>query len=413
MNISTCVPLQPFGFNFTGGKLLTKLVFSEEVQKIFREKYNNPLLAITTTSLYGKSIQYDRLKEIKLIGYTKGNSVYKYPKEFVQECNKYLKDYYNITVNKKLYTISRVLQKLELPKDEFMISNPKGIYFGFVYPDSKDYLCNKINKIKEYKLKSINEIFNKWLNRWGIQRYNNLLNSNKIHVLLKNSSLERTKKCLQKLKDKLGEEEYKKQHNEYMKSYRNKKKKLIEPTKNIVQKTNNDQLSTQPLKQKYTIKPDLPDNFSLYLEKEKWYLSFSKKINTIRYNKKHVMQCMCIQTELNRLINEVNKEFTNLNIEKYTVKNPYDFIDKIPLKENNKPVLPSSFSICNVTSKDYIQFTKKINDKKVSYKTVIKSYDLQNELDNFVNYLNDEYKLNLPEQKIIETNNWKTTNKIK
>ena len=148
LNISTCVPLQPFGFNFTGGKLLTKLVFSEEIQNIFKAKYNHPLLAITTTSLYGKSIQYDRLKEIKLIGYTKGHSVYKYPKEFVQECNKYLKDYYNISVNKKLYIISRVLQKLELPKDEFMISNPKGIYFGFIYPDSKDYLCNKINKIK-------------------------------------------------------------------------------------------------------------------------------------------------------------------------------------------------------------------------------------------------------------------------
>ena len=420
INMSTCVPLQPFGFNFNGGKLLTKLVFSEEIQNIFKEKYNQQLLGITTTSLYGKSIQYDRLKELKLIGYTKGNSVYKYPKEFVQECNKYLKDYYNISVNKKLYTISRVLQKLELPKDEFMVSNPKGIYFGFVYSDSKDYLCNKINKINNYQLKSTNEIFNEWLNRWGIQRYNHLLNSNKIQVLLKNSSLERTKKCLQKLKDKIGEEEYKKQHNEYMKSYRNKKKISIEPTNNQVQEPTNNQVQKptnnqvqKPTQPKYTIKPDLPDNFSLYLEKGKWYLSFSKKINTIRYNKKHVMQCMCIQTELDRLINEVNKEFTNLNIEKYTVKNSYDFIDKIPLKDNNKPVLPANFSICNVTSKDHIQFTKKINDKKVSYKTVIKSYNLQKELDNFVNYLNDEYKLNLPEQKIIETNNWKTTNKIK
>lgn len=177
----------------------------------------------------------------------------------------------------------------------------------------------------------------------------------------------------------------------------------------LLNNSDNEQL-TQP---KYTIKPDLPNNFILYLEKEKWYLSFSKKINTIKYYKKHLMQCMCIQTELNRLINEVNKKFTNLNIEKYTVKNPYDFIDKMPLKENNKPILPINFSICNVTNKDHIQFTKKINNKIVSYKTVIKSYDLQNELDNFVNYLNDEYKLNLSEQKVIETNNWKTTNKIK
>jgi hypothetical protein len=434
LNISTCVPLQPFGFNFTGGKLLTKLVFSEEIQNVFKEKYNHPLLGITTTSLYGKSIQYDRLTEIKLIGYTKGNSVYKYPKEFVQECNKYLKDYYNISLNKKLYTISRVLQKLELPKDEFMSSNPKGIYFGFVYPDSKDYLCNKIDKIKDYKLKSINDIFNEWLNINAIKRYNNLLKTNRIQYFTKNNSTERTKKYLQKLKEKLGEEEYKKKKNESMKNYRNKKKLLIQDNLELVDthtdhttvvSTNDydnvpsDHASTsttpaiQSTKPKYTINPDLPDNFSLYKEKECWYLSFSKNINTIRHNKKHVMKCMCIQTELDRLIDEINESFPNLNIGKYTVKNPHDFTDKTQLKENNKPVLPRNFSIYNSAGKDYIQFSKKIDDKKVSYKIGIKSYDLQKELDTFVNYLNQEYKLNLADQKVVELNDWKTVNKIK
>ena len=164
---------------------------------------------------------------------------------------------------------------------------------------------------------------------------------------------------------------------------------------------------------KYTKKPDLPDNFSLYQEKESFYISFNKSINTIRYNKKIVMKCMCIQTELDRLIEIINKEFPSLNIKKYTVKNPYDFIDKTQLKENNKPVLPRNFSIYNGVGKDYIQFSKKIDDKKVSYKTGIKSYDLQKELDTFVNYLNQEYKLNLAEQKVVDLNNWKTSNKIK
>ena len=122
---------------------------------------------------------------------------------------------------------------------------------------------------------------------------------------------------------------------------------------------------------------------------------------------------MCIQTELDRLIEIINKEFPSLNIKKYTVKNPYDFIDKTQLKENNKPVLPRNFSIYNGVGKDYIQFSKKIDDKKVSYKTGIKSYDLQKELDTFVNYLNQEYKLNLAEQKVVDLNNWKTSNKIK
>jgi len=164
---------------------------------------------------------------------------------------------------------------------------------------------------------------------------------------------------------------------------------------------------------KYTTKPDLPDNFSLYKEKDCFYLSFSKHINKIRYNKKFIMKCMCIQTELDRLIDEINESYPDLNIQKYTVKNPYDFTDNKPLKENNKPVLPDNFSICHVTGKDHIQFSKTIDDKKISYKKVIKSYDLQKELDNFVNYLNQEYKLNITEQKVIDLNNWKTSNKVK
>jgi hypothetical protein len=122
---------------------------------------------------------------------------------------------------------------------------------------------------------------------------------------------------------------------------------------------------------------------------------------------------MCIQTELDRLIDEINESFPNLNIGKYTVKNPHDFTDKTQLKENNKPVLPRNFSIYNSDGKDYIQFSKKIDDKKVSYKTGIKSYDLQKELDTFVNYLNQKYKLNLADQKVVELNDWKTVNKIK
>jgi hypothetical protein len=163
---------------------------------------------------------------------------------------------------------------------------------------------------------------------------------------------------------------------------------------------------------KYTVKPDVPDNFSLYKEKDSWYLSFSKSINTIRHSKKIVMKCMCIQTELDRLIDEINESYPDLNIQKYTVQNPYDFTDNKPLKENNKPVLPDNFSICHVTGKDHIQFSKTIDDKKISYKKVIKSYDLQKELDNFVNYLNQEYKLNITEQKVIDLNNWKTSNKV-
>ena len=229
MNISTCVPLQPFGFNFNGGKLLTQLVFSQEVQDIFKSRYNHELLAITTTSLYGKSIQYDRLKEIKFIGFTKGNSVYKYPNEFIHKCQDYLKSKHNINIlNKnKLYIISSVLQKLDLPKDEFMKDNPKGIYFGFVYPESKDFLTNKKNIITVPKLKSINEIFTDWINRWAEQRYNHLLKNNKIKEYIISKSASRTKKYYDKIINTIGIEEYRKLNREKAQRFRENKKKNV------------------------------------------------------------------------------------------------------------------------------------------------------------------------------------------
>ena len=88
----------------------------------------------------------------------------------------------------------------------------------------------------------------------------------------------------------------------------------------------------------------------------------------------------------------------------------YDIEPNNPI--SSKPIMPTNFSICHVIGKDHIQFSKKINNKSYSYKTVIKSYDLQKELDAFVNYLNQEYKLNILEQKVVDLNNWKTTNKI-
>lgn len=189
MNMSTCVPLQPFGFNFNGGKLLASLVFSQEVQEYFQHKYNEPLLGITTTSLYGKSIQYDRLECLKFVGYTKGNSVQNIPPEVTKLCNQYLKSEYgyNYKLAKKFIILQKTFDKLNIPKEDILTSNPKGIYFGFTFDKSKDYLRSKIsnsnNIFNPYKnkLKSSNEIYNWWLNRWAEKRFNNLLKTNRLN----------------------------------------------------------------------------------------------------------------------------------------------------------------------------------------------------------------------------------------
>jgi hypothetical protein len=154
-------------------------------------------------------------------------------------------------------------------------------------------------------------------------------------------------------------------------------------------------------------KPDLPDHFSLYKENDTWCLGYSKIIDKVRYNKRFLMKCLCIQTELDRLTDELNKEYPNLNIPKYTIKNPCGFTDnKLLAEPSNKPILGNNLTVFTMKDKQYIQFNKKIDGKRYSYKTTIKSNDLQKELDTFIDYLNENYKLGLVKNPIENLNNW-------
>lgn len=184
MNISTCVSTQPFGFNFNGGKLLTTLCFSKEVLSYYYKKYGDHLLGITTTSLYGKSIQYDRLKCMKFMGLTKGHSVYKISSSTLKLCKQILIDDFNIDSSKysKFNTLMLCLKKLNIPHEDYLVSNKKGVYFGFTHKDSQKYMCGKLkeqpNPIEDSK--SINEIYNWWLKRWAKPRYEHLDKANRI-----------------------------------------------------------------------------------------------------------------------------------------------------------------------------------------------------------------------------------------
>jgi len=71
-NISVCVPTRHFGYNMCGGKLLTLLAASDVVANHWKGKYNDELAGLTVTSLYGRGVQYNRLKHFKYLGLTQG-----------------------------------------------------------------------------------------------------------------------------------------------------------------------------------------------------------------------------------------------------------------------------------------------------------------------------------------------------
>jgi hypothetical protein len=71
------VPVQPFGYNYLGGKLLALLASSNELKRQFDAKYGTDLHYFETTSLYGTTkgvSMYDGLKPyIRHIGDTESN----------------------------------------------------------------------------------------------------------------------------------------------------------------------------------------------------------------------------------------------------------------------------------------------------------------------------------------------------
>jgi hypothetical protein len=73
VNIWCCISMQPLGFNYNIGKLIASLCFSKEVLDEWEKRYKEKIAIITTFSIHGKSIQYDRLPCLQFVGFTKGN----------------------------------------------------------------------------------------------------------------------------------------------------------------------------------------------------------------------------------------------------------------------------------------------------------------------------------------------------
>jgi hypothetical protein len=190
LNITTCVSIPPFSYNYNGGKLVTMLMFSKEVYDYYWKKYKNKLGGITTFSLYGKSIQYDRLKRLKLIGYTNGFGSSHIPKNLYKCMIKYM-DKENIDhkkYNGKIHKITLLMRNLHLKTNILRHGIERGIYFGFTGENAKMFL-NRERKTFKHNLDSVYVISNEWKNRWAIKRYNHLKKNNRLISSFKSNNI--------------------------------------------------------------------------------------------------------------------------------------------------------------------------------------------------------------------------------
>jgi len=177
---STIVPTQPLGYNYVGGKLMTLCLCSNEVENEWNKRYKEPLLGITTTSLYGGFSQYNGLKYWKKCGTTTGEIRMEPNDEINLRLRHWMRDNYPDE-----FEIAKHASRMKTRISYFCysrmgvkppINNAKrGVYFCSLYENTRDFL-NKSNMSfgsKKFN-NSIDNLTNLWKENYAKKRLENL-----------------------------------------------------------------------------------------------------------------------------------------------------------------------------------------------------------------------------------------------
>lgn len=200
---STIVPLQPLGYNYTGGKLLALLCLCDEIQNRWKELYGDKLVGVTTTSLYGKNkagglSQYDRLQHWKKMGFTSGSVSYEARKPTVALMLNWLKknhtrNYFEWYVAKNLdgmpykrdhknrsYTF--IYNKLGIDKELIRSEHARGIYFSPLYTNTNEFLRKEITEDKLVKAfdTSYEALVGIWKDKYAGKRIKSLVEQGRV-----------------------------------------------------------------------------------------------------------------------------------------------------------------------------------------------------------------------------------------
>ena len=200
---STIVPIQPLGYNLVGGKLLALLCLSDTDEKTWEYQYKDNLVGVTTTSLYGKTkeiplSQYDRLKHWKKMGWTAGSVSYEPTKPTRMMIQNWLKKnhtykYFEWYVAKKdtgqphkrdhrnrSHTFT--YNQLSIDKKLIKSDHARGIYFGELYENTREFLKEEIEQDKLIRKfdNSTQALTELWKNKYAKKRLASLTKQGRV-----------------------------------------------------------------------------------------------------------------------------------------------------------------------------------------------------------------------------------------
>lgn len=181
-NISICVPTRHFGYNLCGGKLLALIATSQEVANHWENKYGDKLAGLTVTSLYGRGSQYNRLKQFKYVGKTKGQGTCQITDDLYRRCRDFVESIdgeipsgrFTKGKNSRINIIRRACKYLNIDAKILTThGRQRGIYWCDRANNTKEYLCGKTDSLQEYGF-TIKELTTYWRENWAYRRLKNL-----------------------------------------------------------------------------------------------------------------------------------------------------------------------------------------------------------------------------------------------
>ena len=198
---STIVCTQPLGYNFLGGKLVAMMTTTPEVRAYWKEKYDNVLIAVGTTSLYGIHSQYNGIPLFKTLGESAGKISLKPDDKFYDPWHQWIKEHHaewydeNITEERarnganmgydrngpvsgiKQKILGKIFKECGIKANQYHHGFKRGVYFAMMYENGNEFLRNEITEDKlilKDKFKQGNEYIQKWWKKHAISRYSKL-----------------------------------------------------------------------------------------------------------------------------------------------------------------------------------------------------------------------------------------------
>ena len=137
---STIVCVQPLGFNMLGGKLIAALTTCSDVRNQWKKDYDDTLVGVTTTSLYGAHSQYNGIPHWKTLGESAGKIMIKPDDSVYLVWNKWLKENHPeehhkavTTTGPKQNVINRVFRHLGIKGKDYEHGFKRGVFFANMY----------------------------------------------------------------------------------------------------------------------------------------------------------------------------------------------------------------------------------------------------------------------------------------